>query len=86
MKLAVQDWFDRGAYVSTDWIGLIVDGGDSAGDEYKDVYNANHATLSYRPEFEINYVFVFIDDVSPVAYSDITSVNGVPRNEIERIL
>lgn len=86
IKLAVQDWFDRSGYVFDDWIGLIVDGGDSASDEYKDCYNGDYVTANYRPELEINYVFVFIDDIAPVVYADIVSVNGVSRDNIEFIL
>ncbi len=55
MKSAVQAWFNRSAHSSTDWIGFIIDDGDSADDEYKGVYDADHSTSSYRPELEINY-------------------------------
>jgi len=34
----VQAWFDRSGYSSTDYLGIVWQGGDSAKDEYWDVY------------------------------------------------
>jgi len=82
MKLAVKDWFDRGGYSSSDYIGLIVDGGDSASDEYKDCYNANYSTASYRPELEINYDLIFKDDINAVPNANIDEINGISLEDI----
>lgn len=85
MVLAVQAWYDT--YTSTDWIGLIVDGGDSASEEWKGVYNGDYATASYRPELEINYKWRFGYDVNFVANADIDTVfYGAEKEDVEWVI
>ena len=84
MKLAVQSWYD--SYSSTDWIGLIVDGGDSASEEWKGVYNGDYATVAYRPELEINYRWRFGYDVTDMANADIDTVCDADKEDLEWII
>lgn len=85
LQALVQDWFDRAGYATDDYIGIVVDGGDSASDEFKSVYDGDSSTVSYRPELEINYTLLFAGDFNSVTNENIGNIAGVSLQTIVRV-
>lgn len=81
----VNDWFQRAAYATADYLGIVIDGGDSASDEYKSAHDGDSATSSERPEVEVNYTWLMAGAVAGVANENIAEVIAVDEQNIAKV-
>lgn len=79
-----QLWFNRADYTSTDYIGIVWETGDSAKDEYYDIYIGSFATQAKRCRLALTYHMCSKAKPHGKANTSIKNAHGVLRNNIGR--